>query len=200
MKTPLTFDRLIACFSKLPGIGRRSAERIVIKLVIKRDTLMQELIASLQEAGEKISCCSQCGSITPVDKNPCKLCTDPLRDSSVMCVVEDTADILMIENSGGYHGRYHALMAKISPMSHEGVKELHLEKLIKRLGSEPIKEVILALNSDVESEATSSYIRDRLANRKLRITRPAMGLPAGSGIAYSDAVTLERAIKGRQQF
>lgn len=199
MTTPAAFNKLVSCFSKLPGIGRRSAERIAMKLIITRKSLLQELIIALKEAGENISCCSRCGGMTPSDEDPCKLCADPSRDSSVLCVVENPSDILLIENAGGYRGRYHALRAKISPMNHQGVKDIHLEKLMQRIKTEHIEEVILALSSDVESEATVSYIHDMLANRKMRITRPAMGLPAGSGIAYSDAVTLERAIKSRQE-
>lgn len=199
-KTFLTLEKLISCLGKLPGIGRRSAERIAIGLVIKRETLCKEVIAALQDVGEKIVLCSRCGGLTPVDEDPCRLCTDPSRDSAMLCVVEDPSEILLIENAGGYRGRYHALMARISPMNQEGVDDLRMEALIRRLDSEPIQEVILALNYDVESDATASFIRDMLADRGIRISRPAMGLPAGSAIAYSDAVTIARAIRGREQF
>ncbi|MFC1461057.1 recombination mediator RecR [Verrucomicrobiota bacterium] len=199
MKTLATLEKLISCLRKFPGIGRRSAERIAIKLITERDSLLKELVDTLQGVGKNISCCSRCGGLTPFDEDPCRLCTDASRDSALLCVVEDPSDILLIETAGGYHGRYHALMGKISPMNQEGANDIRMEALMRRLDSEPIKEVILALNSDVESEATASFIHDMLAGRQIRISRPAMGLPAGSGIAYSDAVTLARAIKSREQ-
>lgn len=198
MKTFPTLDRLIACLSKLPGIGRRSAERLALKLAVQRDSLLPELIAALQEAGERLGTCSACGGITPQNENPCSLCMDASRDASVLCVVEAPEDILLIESAGGFRGRYHVLMGKISPMQGEGIAHLRLESLRRRLETERIQEVILALNSDVESEATVSFLRDQLAAGQVRITRPALGLPVGSGIAYTDAVTLCRAMKNRQ--
>ncbi|MBU4198719.1 MAG: recombination mediator RecR [Verrucomicrobia bacterium] len=199
MKTFPSLDRLIACLSKLPGIGRRSAERIALKLVVQRDGLLRELIAALQEAGDRLGACSVCGAITPSAENPCSLCKDTARDGSVLCVVEDPVDLLLIEAAGAFRGRYHVLMGKISPMQGEGIAHLRLEALRRRIETERIQEVILALNSDVESEATASFLRDQLAARNVRITRPAMGLPVGSGIAYTDTVTLARAMKHRQQ-
>lgn len=173
---------------------------MALKLVVQRDTLLRELITALQDAGERLCACSSCGGITPIDENPCRFCTDPSRDSTMLCIVEDPSDLLLIENTGGYRGRYHVLMGKISPMQGEGVAALRLETLLRRMDSEHVQEVILALNSDVESEATASFLRDQLASRNVRITRPAMGLPVGSGIAYTDSVTLARAIKSRQPF
>lgn len=199
MKTFPSLDRLIACLSKLPGIGRRSAERIALKLVIQRDGLLRELIAALQEAGDRLGACSECGAITPAAENPCSLCKDTARDGSILCVVEDPVDLLLIEAAGAFRGRYHVLMGKISPMQGEGITNLRLETLRRRIETEKIQEVILALNSDVESEATASFLHDQLAAHNVRITRPAMGLPVGSGIAYTDTVTLARAMKHRQQ-
>lgn len=189
----------MACLGKLPGIGRRSAERIAMKLVVQRDSLLPELIAALQEAGERLGACANCGGITTQDENPCSFCKDAARDGSVLCVVEDPVDVLLIEAAGGFRGRYHVLLGKISPMQGEGLAHLRLEALRRRIEMERIQEVILALSSDVESEATVSFLRDQLAGRNLRITRPAMGLPVGSGIAYTDTVTLARAMKNRQQ-
>ncbi len=200
MKTFPSLDRAIACFSKLPGIGRRSAERMAMKLVGDRAGLLKDLIVALQAIAEQIGCCSRCGALTTRDQDPCRFCTDANRDGSVLCVVEDPSDVLQIENAGGYRGRYHVLMGKLSPMQGTGVGQLRLDALTLRLKSEPIREVILALNADVESEATASMIRDLLAGSTVKVTRPAMGIPAGSGIAYSDAVTLARAIGSRQPF
>ena len=200
MKRFPSLDRLMACVSKLPGIGRRSAERIALQLVVQRDSLLRELIAALQEAADRLGVCSSCGGITPQDENPCSFCTDASRDGSILCVVEDPVDILLIEDAGGFRGRYHVLMGKISPMQGKGIAHLHLESLRRRIENERVQEVILALNSDVESEATVSFLRDQLATHNVRITRPAMGLPVGSGIAYTDTVTLARAMKNRRQY
>jgi recombination protein RecR len=123
---------------------------------------------------------------------------DPRRDGSLLCVVEDPSDILLVEKSGGFNGRYHALMGRLSPAGNTGPADLRLEQLLQRVEAEKVQEVLLALNTDVESEATCSYIRERLQGRRTRVTRLAAGLPAGSGIMYTDSVTLARAIKGRQ--
>ncbi|MFA5042774.1 MAG: recombination mediator RecR [Kiritimatiellia bacterium] len=200
MKTFPALDKAIGCFGKLPGIGRRSAERLAMKLVGDRTGLLKDLIAALQGVAEQLVCCSRCGALTARDQDPCRYCADPTRDGAVLCVVEEPSDVLQIENAGGYRGRYHVLMGKLSPMQGMGTDRLRLDSLASRLKSEPIREVILALNSDVESEATAAMIRDLLAGRAVKVTRPAMGIPAGSGIAYSDAVTLARAIGGRQPF
>jgi len=198
MKTFPSLDRLVVCLGKLPGIGRRSAERIALKLVAQPNGLLQELVAALREAGERLGVCSICGGITSRSDIPCAFCKDPQRDGSVLCVVGDPADILMIDAAGGYRGRYHVLPGKISPMQGEGIAHLRLDALGRRIETEKIREIILALGSDVESEATASFLREHLAERNLRITRPAMGLPAGSGIAYTDTVTLARAMLNRQ--
>jgi recombination protein RecR len=200
MKTFPSLDKAMACFSKLPGIGRRSAERMAMKLVSDRTGMLKDLIAALQGVNEQIRCCSRCGALTPRDQDPCRFCADAARDGAVLCVVEEPSDVLQIENTGGYRGRYHVLMGKLSPMQGMGPGQLRLESLVLRLKSEPIKEVILALNADVESEATANMIRDLLAGCAVKVTRPAMGIPAGSGIAYSDAVTLARAMGSRQPF
>ncbi len=200
MKTFPPLDKTIACFSKLPGIGRRSAERLAMKLVSDQGGLLADLIAALQGVAAQIGCCSRCGALTVRDQDPCRFCTDATRDATVLCVVEEPSDVLQIENAGGYRGRYHVLMGKLSPMQGMGIDQVRLQALILRLKSEPIQEVVLALNADMESDATASMIRDLLAGQVVKITRPALGIPVGSGIAYSDAVTLARAIGSRQPF
>lgn len=199
MDSPEVLERLIKTLSRLPAIGRRSAERMALKLVQNRKNLVRDLILVLEDAEQNICCCSKCGNITRKDNDPCKLCTDPRRDGRLLCVVEGPGDILLIEQAGGFRGRYHALMAKISPMKGEGVQDLKTEKLLKRIKDEHIEEVILALNSDVESDATASFLHDVLVRQDVKVSRIAAGLPAGSGIAYSDPVTLARAIRGRQE-
>ena len=192
-------ENLAVCLSKLPGIGRRSAERMALKLVREPDGLMTRLIAALDAAREHVCCCSQCGNVTSTDADPCRLCTDPMRDGTVLCVVEDPADIVLVERAGGFDGRYHSLMGKLSPMSGEGPADLTLKKLLKRIDSEGVREVILAVSTSVEGDATASFLGDLLKDRSVAVSRLAFGLPAGSGIRYSDPVTLSRAISGRTQ-
>jgi recombination protein RecR len=197
MKGSAQLERLVGCLCELPGIGRRSAERMALKLA--RDaTLLKELIAALREASERVRSCSRCGSITRAEEDPCRLCTDAARDGRTLCVVEDPDDILPVERSGGFRGRYHSLMGKVSPREGTGPGDLRIAALLKRIDEEGITEVILALNTDVESDATASYMCELLKDRNVKVTRLAFGLPAGSGIMYSDSITLARAIKGRQ--
>lgn len=195
---PLT--RLIALLGRLPGVGRRSAERMAVKLARDEGTLIRDLIQALDDVDKNVTVCSRCGGMTIKEADPCSLCSDPKRDDQVLCVVEDPADIALLEKSGEFRGRYHALMGKISPMRGEGIQDLRVDSLLARVDRESIKEVILALNSDVESDATAMFLRHALEGKPVKVTRLAFGIPAGSEIAYSDAVTLSRALKGRQAF
>ena len=192
-----SLDKLVSCLSKLPGVGRRSAERMAIRLVRDPGGMLAEFIAALKNASETIRCCSLCGSITTIDREPCKLCAGQDRDRTMLCVVEDPCDIAIIERSGGFHGRYHALMGKISPGRGSGPANLRIDSLLARIEKEEFKEVILALSTDVEGDSTASYIAELLKDKNVRVSRLASGLPAGSGITYSDPVTLARAIRGR---
>src|SRR3989339_1286151 len=126
-------NRLVLCLAKLPGVGRRSAERMALKLARDNNGLLDELVASLRGMHEKICCCSRCGSVTAIDENPCRLCTDPGRDAKVLCVVEDPSDILAIDKSGGFHGRYHALMGKLAPSRGNGPLQLRIDSLLGRV-------------------------------------------------------------------
>ena len=191
-----SLDRLSLCLGRLPGIGRRSAERMALKLV--RDTaLLKDLAAAIETAGKALVCCSRCGSVTAVTDDPCRLCTNPSRDSTLLCVVEDAMDIELIERSGGFRGRYHALGGRLSPSKGMGPNELRMRPLLDRLDKEGFQEIILALSTDVEGDSTASFVAEMLKGKKVKISRLAFGLPAGSGIAYSDAVTLTRAFHGR---
>ena len=192
------FTQLVKVLSRLPGVGRRSAERIAMELARNRETLAHELKQAIARVEDEVCICDSCGNLTQNDRNPCTLCTDPSRDASVLCVVEDPGDIRLIEGTGAFKGRYHALMGKLSPMQGKGVPQLRLDGLQQRIERDGVREVILAMNSDVESDATASFLHDLLAGREVRLSRLALGLPAGSGIAYSDPVTLGRAIEGRQ--
>ena len=179
-------------------MGRRSAERMAMKLVLDRQGLLPDLVAALELAAKEIRCCSLCGSTTSVSQDPCRLCTSPARDTGILCVVESPSDILLIERSGGFDGRYHALMGKLSPMKGEGIDDLRIKALKRRVRDEGFKEVLLALSTDVEGDSTSAFIAEMLKGSGAKVSRIAFGLPSGSGIMYSDPLTLARAIEGRR--
>ena len=188
---------LTGALSQLPGIGPRSAERIALYLVQAEAGAVKHLAEVILSAREKVRFCDNCGSLT--EQSPCNLCTDPRRDASVVCVVEKAVDILTVEKSGTFRGRYHVLGGKISPLNGVEPDDLRIAALEKRLASEPLTEVIIALGSDVEGDATSFYLAKRLARTGLRITRIAHGLPAGTGLEFADEITLSRALEGRRE-
>ena len=190
-------DNLIRALSKLPGLGRRSAERAALALIRKPDLLLDTLVSALQEARASVCCCSVCGGFTSKDHSPCRLCTDAARDDGLLCVVEEPADMISIERSGGFSGRYHALMGKLSPGKLTGPSELRLRELGQRVAAGGVREVLLALSTDMEGDATAGYIGEMLKSSGVRVTRLAFGLPADSGVGYSDPLTLKRAITGR---
>lgn len=197
MATP-ELDKLIQALERLPGLGRRSSERIAIALLRKPDTLLDGLRDALSLARDSVCTCSLCGAFTSHAADPCPLCTRTGRDASILCVVEEPADIVGIENSGAFNGRYHALMGKLSPAKRLGVADLRMDLLFQRLTEEPIKELLLALSTDIEGDMTAAFIAERLQGTDIKVTRLAFGLPAGSAVAYSDPITLKRAIQGRQ--
>ena len=194
----IPLDNLVAALSRLPGIGRRTAERMAMALVQDEKGLMRIMANALLEADEGIASCERCGSVTLAAINPCELCSRHRQDAHILCVVESPADIMKIEESGGFQGRYHALMGRLSPMHGTGAADLRVDKLLARIAEEEISEVLIALGTDVESDATASYLKEVLSTRSVKVSRIAFGLPAGSAIEYSDATTLARAIKGRQ--
>ena len=185
-------DTLIRVLAKLPGLGRRSAERAALALIRKPDTLLDPLVEALQAARSSVCCCPMCGGFTTLDATPCQLCTDVTRDDSLLCVVEEPADIVSIERSGGFKGRYHALMGKLSPARMTGSSELRIQQLVDRVGEHRPTEILLALSTDMEGDMTCGYICERLKTSPVRITRLAFGLPADSGVGYSDPLTLKR--------
>jgi recombination protein RecR len=172
---------------------------MALRLVRDQDGLLRDLSGALAGVAASLTACGQCGCITSREDDPCRLCTDPSRDDSILCVVEDPADIERVEDSGGFRGRYHALMGAISPMKGVGPRDLRVRALMDRLNGGVVKEVLLAVDTDVEGDATAAFLAEFLRPRGVRVTRLAFGLPAGSGIAYSDPLTLARAIKGRQE-
>lgn len=194
---PEPITTLTAALSKLPGIGPRSAERIALHLVQTETEAVKHLAQALLNARERVRFCEICGALT--EASPCALCTDSRRDAAIVCVVERAVDILSLEKSGSYHGKYHVLGGKLSPLNGVEPEDLRIAALEKRLGAEPLSEVVIALGSDVEGDATSFYLAKRLARPGLKITRIAHGLPAGTGLEFADEITLSRALEGRRE-
>lgn len=197
MLLPDSITALIAALGRLPGVGPRSAERIALHLVQTDPATVKQLADTILIARDRIRFCDICGSLT--EQSPCPICTDTHRNASLVCVVERAVDILSIEKSGAYRGKFHVLGGKISPLDGVEPEDLRIAELEKRLKHEPIKEVVIALGTDVEGDATSHYLAKRLARQGLRISRIAYGLPAGSGLEYADELTLSRALEGRRE-
>ncbi|MEO6034796.1 MAG: recombination mediator RecR [Verrucomicrobiota bacterium] len=195
---PEPISQLIEALGKLPGIGPRSAERLALYLVQSEVAGVRQLAHSLVAAREKIQLCKICGALT--EKSPCSICDDSRRDNSVICVVERPVDILSIEKAGSYRGKFHVLGGKISPLNGVEPDDLRIAELETRATTEPIKEIIVALSTDVEGDATSFYLAKRLSGKGIKISRIAHGLPAGSGLEFADEVTLSRALEGRREF
>jgi recombination protein RecR len=187
---------LIAALSRLPGIGPRSAERIALHLIQADPDSVRNLAEILVRTREQVAPCSICGALT--EQQPCVFCTDPQRDATLLCLVERPADIISIEKSGAFRARYHVLGGKISPLNGIGPEDLRIAQLESRLTNEPIQEVLLALPSDVEGDATSHYLGKLIERKGLKVTRLAHGLPVGGGLEFADELTLSRAIEGRR--
>jgi recombination protein RecR len=194
---PDSITALIGSLSKLPGVGPRSAERIALHLVQTESGLVRQLANAILTARERIGFCTTCGALT--EKSPCGICDDARRDGALICVVERAVDILSIEKAGTFRGKFHVLGGRISPLDGVEPEDLRIGELERRLAAEPIKEIIIALSTDVEGDATSNYLAKRLARRGLKISRIAYGLPAGSGLEFADELTLSRALEGRRQ-
>ncbi len=188
---------LTAALGKLPGIGPRSAERLALHLVQSDPGTVRQLADALLLARERIQTCPNCGALT--ERIPCGICTDSRRDAGLICLVERPVDTITIEKSGTFRGRYHVLGGKISPMNGIGPEDLRIAELVARLEREPIQEIVIALGTDVEGDATSNYLAKQLARPGLRISRIAHGLPAGSGLEFADELTLTHALAGRRQ-
>jgi recombination protein RecR len=193
---PDSIHALISALGKLPGVGPRSAERMALHLVQADSAAVKELAETILHAREKVRFCGVCGALT--EQSPCPICTDARRDASLVCLVERAVDILSIEKSGAYRGKFHVLGGKISPLDSVEPEDLRIAELEQRLTQEPIKEIVIALGTDVEGDATSHYLAKRLARKGLKISRIAYGLPAGSGLEFADELTLSRALEGRR--
>jgi len=188
---------LIAALNKLPSIGPRSAERLALYLVQTDAKEVKKLAEALLSAREKIQTCTVCGALT--ERQPCAICADVIRDGSLICLVERPTDIISIEKTAIYRGKYHVLGGKISPLDGVGPEDLRVAELEARLESEPIKEIVLALGTDVEGDATCHYLAKRFSAKGVKVSRIAHGLPAGSGLEFADQMTLTRAMEGRRE-
>ena len=183
--------------AKLPGFGRRSASRAALALVREPGRLAEPLMVALKSAMDNVICCSRCGAFTTRGSDPCTSCTDHTREGRIVCVVEEPSDIVKIEASGAFRGRYHSLGGKLSPARRMGPERLRLHELTERISKEGFEEVLLALSTDMEGDATAGYVTEVLSTTGVKVTRLAFGLPADSGVAYSDPLTLRRAINNR---
>jgi len=196
MPLPEPITALADALNRLPGIGPRSAERLALHLAQNDADAVRFLAKTIVEARERIRVCSVCGSLTESD--PCPICSDARRDNTLICVVERPVDIFTIDKSGSFHGKFHVLGGKISPLNGVEPEDLRITQLEARLRD--ASEIILALSADVEGDATSFYLAKRLAGKGVKITRIAHGLPAGSGLEFADEITLSRALEGRREF
>jgi recombination protein RecR len=196
MPLPAPIQLLTEALGRLPGIGPRSAERLALYIAQADSSAVKHLAQTLTEARERIRTCAICGALTETD--PCTICSDTRRDAATLCLVEHPVDIFTMEKSGTYRGKYHVLGGKISPLNGIGPEDLRIAELEKRLGH-GVTEVILALSTDVEGDATGFYLAKRLTGKGAKVTRIAYGLPAGSGLEFADEVTLTRALEGRRE-
>lgn len=194
---PEVLERLMAALGKLPGIGPRSAERIALHIVQTDLEAVRTLVQTIAQARERIQACTVCGALT--ETQPCLFCSDPRRDPAQVCVVETPVDVIRLDKSGAFRGKYHVLGGRISPINGIGPEDLRIADLERRLAEGVIKEVIVALGSDVEGDATSFYLAKRLAAAGVKVTRLAHGLPAGGGLEFADELTLTHALEGRRE-
>jgi recombination protein RecR len=194
---PEPVARLIDALQRLPGIGPKTAQRLTFYLLKRPADEVRELSDSLVAVKQKITYCRICFNVT--DEDPCRICSDPRRDEQVLCVVEEPNDLLAMERTGEFRGRYHVLLGALSPLDGIGPDDLKIRELLARLEGRETTEVILATNPNVEGEATALYLAKLLRPLAVRITRIARGLPVGGDLEYADQVTLSKALEGRRE-
>jgi recombination protein RecR len=190
-------DQLIEALTKLPGIGRKTAARLAFHILRSSLYEAQALARAILDVKEKIHLCSICFNLT--DEDPCRICRDDHRNREILCVVEGPNDLIAIENTGAFNGRYHVLHGTISPLEGIGPEDIKVRELLERLHREKIVEVILATNPTVEGGATALYLTDQIRPLGIKVTRIAYGIPMGGEIEYSDGMTLSKALEGRRE-
>jgi len=201
MDLPRSIRNLVEAFEKLPGIGPKTAQRLVFYLLHVPQEQLDEFAEATQELKRKTVLCSLCFNVAETD--PCSVCTNQNRDKSIICVVEQPIDVLVLEKAGSFKGVYHVLHGAISPLNNIGPDELYIKQLLQRIKNsvQPIKEIILAMNPNMEGEATAMYLAKEIKKIKdLKITRLGQGLPTGADLEYADEITLARALEGRKEF
>lgn len=201
LRNPMTpaFEALQKQLKQLPGLGYRSAERIALHLLVERPERLPQVVAALQTAARSVGRCAVCGNLAEGDT--CAICADTRREAGLVCVVEQVPDLVAIERSGAYRGRYHVLHGKLSPIHGVGPEQLNLGSLVRRLQGGEIHELILALSNDIEGEATCHFITEKLpADGAVKVSRIGFGLPSGAGVLYADSVTLKSALEARREY
>ena len=198
MKFPKSLEELIECFKLLPGIGEKNAERLSFAVLQFSEENSNRFSESIKNVQTKIKKCKRCNNLTE-DNDECDICRDESRDSSVICVVENTKDLILFEKSNAFKGKYHVLEGLISPLEGINPSDIRINELINRIKDENIKEVILALNLSMEGETTSLYILKLLEGMDVSVTKIAAGIPVGADMEYLDALTIQRALEGRNK-
>ncbi|HOZ47351.1 MAG TPA: recombination mediator RecR [Candidatus Hydrogenedentes bacterium] len=188
-------ERLIEAFRRLPGVGKRSAERYVLHLLSSGDDCAAALAEAIRDARERVRRCSRCANLTESD--PCRVCADPERDQGLICVVEHPSGAMAIEKGGGYRGVYYVLHGVLSPLDGIGPSELGLERLFRRIEEGDVREVIVATDATAEGEATALYLARQLGEQGVTVSRIAHGVPMGGGLEFADDMTLHHALQGR---
>ena len=190
-------DALITELARLPGIGRKTAQRLTFHLLQQPSEQAGRLAAALVAVSERVRPCAECGNLT--EEQPCSICQDPRRDAALLCVVEESSTVQVVDRSTDFRGRYHVLGGRLSPLDGVGPESLRLEHLVARVRDGGVREVILATNPSMEGEVTATYIQQLLAGQDVRVTRLARGLPMGGDLEYVDGVTLAHALVARQE-
>ncbi len=192
-----SFSKLIDVFRKMPGVGNKSAVRMAYYILSLPKSEVDDMIATISAAKEKIGYCSLCQNTT--EQEVCEICSNPKRDKSVICVVEQPKDVVALEKTREYYGTYHVLHGCISPMDSIGPEDIKIKELLARVADEEVKEVIMAISPSIEGEATTMYISKLLKPFDIKVTRIAYGIPVGGDLEYADQVTLAKAIEGRRE-
>ena len=195
---PPALEQLVEQFARLPGIGRKSAQRLAFFVLSLPDEEAAAFAGAITAAKSSIRCCPVCQNFTE-GEGPCSICASPKRDHSVICVVAEAKDVVAMERSREYQGLYHVLHGVISPMNHVGPDDLHVKELVERVAAGQVGEVIMATNPDTEGEATAMYLARLLKPFEVKVTRLAYGIPVGSHLEFADDATLMRALEGRRE-
>ena len=199
MLLPESVQSVINTLERLPGIGPKSASRLAFYLLRAPDEVSQDLSTALANLKEKTAFCQECFNITEAGRERCEICESSRRDGSLICVVEEALDVLALERTGGFQGKYHVLQGVLSPIEGIGPDDLKIKQLIARISNGDVKEVILATNPSMEGDATALYLHQQLEPMGVKVTRLARGLPVGGDLEYADQNTLLRALSGRQE-